>query len=62
MTMQQPATFNASIAHITHGEHRFQVLNAEGNDWDEAATRDAYAAWCAANPLVLAETIVGQVL
>jgi hypothetical protein len=31
-----------TISHITHGELVFQVLNEEGNDWDEAATRASY--------------------
>lgn len=31
------------IAHITAADgRRFQVLNAEGDDWDEAATRALY--------------------
>lgn len=38
---------NPSIAHIRHGEQVFQVLNADGTDWDEAATRAAYEAWLA---------------
>jgi|GEM_PF-6145800 hypothetical protein len=42
-----PDTFNPSIAHIRHGEHVFQVLNADGTDWDEAATRAEYQAWLA---------------
>ena len=40
-----PDTFNPSIAHIRHGEHIFQVLNDDGTDWDEEATRAAYEAW-----------------
>jgi hypothetical protein len=32
-----------TIAYITAADGRtFQVLNAEGTDWDEAATRAAY--------------------
>lgn len=46
MTTAPPA-FNAAIAHIRDGDHVFQVLNAEGTDWDEAATATAYAAWAA---------------
>ena len=38
---------NPSIAHIRHGEQVFQVLNADGTDWDEAATRALYEAWLA---------------
>jgi hypothetical protein len=43
-----PETFNPSIAHITDGDRVFQVLNADGTDWDEAATRAEYEAWKAA--------------
>jgi hypothetical protein len=39
-----------NIAHITHDGHFFQVLNAEGTDWDEAATRATYQAWLATQP------------
>jgi hypothetical protein len=39
--------FNPQIAHIQHGDRVFQVLNADGNDWDEAATRAAYLDWLA---------------
>jgi hypothetical protein len=35
---------NPNIAHIIDGELVFQVLNAEGTDWDEAATRSLYEA------------------
>ena len=38
---------NPSIAHIRHGDQVFQVLNVDGTDWDEAATRAAYEAWLA---------------
>lgn len=45
----QPEGFNQSIAHITHNKNGetfiFQVLNAEGTDWDEVATRAAYDQW-----------------
>jgi hypothetical protein len=47
MTMT-PDTFNPNIAHIKDGDDVFQVLNADGTDWDEAATRAAYEAWKAA--------------
>jgi len=40
-----PENFNPSIAHIRDGEHVFQVLNEDGTDWDEDATRAAYEAW-----------------
>ncbi len=40
-----PETFNPSVAHIRHGEHVFQVLNEDGTDWDEGATRTAYETW-----------------
>ena len=34
-----------TIAHITDPDgNRYQVLNAEGDDWDEAATRALYEA------------------
>jgi len=39
--------FNPAIAHIRHGGQVFQVLNEDGSDWDEAATRAAYLAWLA---------------
>jgi hypothetical protein len=35
---------NPNIAHIIDGAATFQVLNAEGTDWDEAATRSLYEA------------------
>lgn len=41
-------TYDPNIAHIRHGDHVFQVLNADGTDWDEAATREVYDAWLAA--------------
>ena len=37
-----PDDFNELIAHIRDGENVFQVLNEDGDDWDEAATRAAY--------------------
>lgn len=40
-----PETFNPSIAHIVEAEHVFQVLNEDGTDWDEAATRAVYEPW-----------------
>ena len=40
-------THDPNIAHIRHGDHVFQVLNADGTDWDEAATREVYDAWLA---------------
>lgn len=43
--MPQPETFDPRIAHIQDGEAIFQVLNEDGTDWDEAATRAAYEAW-----------------
>jgi hypothetical protein len=45
--MPVPDTFDPTIAHIRDGDAVFQVLNADGPDWDEAATRDAYEAWLA---------------
>lgn len=36
-----------NIAHIRDGENVFQVLNEDGTDWNEAATREAYEAWLA---------------
>ncbi|MDD2722231.1 MAG: hypothetical protein PHH47_13085 [Gallionella sp.] len=34
-----PPLYNPAIAHITDGAGNvFQVLNAAGDDWDEAAT------------------------
>lgn len=41
-------TFDPTKSHIRDGDEIFQVLNAEGTDWDEAATRAAYQAWLAA--------------
>ena len=40
-----PENFNPSIAHIEADGHVFQVLNADGTDWDEEATRAVYEAW-----------------
>lgn len=40
-----PDAFNPQIAHIVDGGNVFQVLNEDGTDWDEAATRAAYEAW-----------------
>lgn len=40
-------THDPNIAHIRHGDNVFQVLNADGTDWDEAATREVYDAWLA---------------
>jgi hypothetical protein len=41
-----PATFNPLVAHITAGDGSiFQVLNEAGDDWDEAQTAAAYAAY-----------------
>jgi hypothetical protein len=40
-----PETFNPNIAHIRDGEAVFQVLNEDGTDWNEEATRAAYEAW-----------------
>ncbi len=40
-----PENFYQNIANIRHGDNVFQVLNADGTDWDEDATRAAYAAW-----------------
>lgn len=43
-----PENFNPNIAHIRDGDNVFQVLNADGTDWDEDATRAAYNDWLAA--------------
>jgi hypothetical protein len=41
-------TYDPNIAHIAAPDGTvFQVLNANGDDWDEAATRAAYDAWMA---------------
>ena len=40
-----PEGFDPNIAHIRDGENVFQILNAEGTDWDEAATAAAYQAY-----------------
>jgi hypothetical protein len=49
-----PAGFNPNVAHISCPKDGdvfvFQVLNAEGTDWDEAATRASYEEWLAENP------------
>ena len=37
-----PDDFNELIAHIRDGENVFQVLNEDGDDLDEAATRAVY--------------------
>jgi hypothetical protein len=41
----QPDTFDPNIAHIQDNDNIFQVLNENGNDWDEQATKVAYEAW-----------------
>lgn len=44
--MPMPAGFDPNIAHIRVDDTTlFQVLNADGTDWDEAATRASYEAW-----------------
>jgi hypothetical protein len=43
-----PETFDPTKSHIRDGDAIFQVLNADGTDWDEAATRAAYETWLAA--------------
>lgn len=43
-----PENFDPNIAHIRDGDNVFQVLNADGTDWDEDATRAEYGAWLAA--------------
>ena len=45
-----PETFNQQVAHIQDGDNVFQVLNSDGTDWDEEATRAAYEAWLAEQP------------
>jgi hypothetical protein len=40
-----PETFDPNIAHIRDGENVFQVLNENGTDWDEEATRAVYEVW-----------------
>lgn len=45
-----PENFDPNIAHIRDGDNVFQVLNADGTDWDEDATRTEYDAWLAAAP------------
>ena len=41
--------FDPNIAHITAEDGTvFQVLNENGDDWDEAATRAAYEAYVTA--------------
>lgn len=44
-----PENFDPNIAHIRDGENVFQVLNSEGTDWDEEATRAVYEAWMTEN-------------
>lgn len=47
----QPEDFNPNIAHITAEDGtRFQVLNEDGTDWDEAKTAAACAAYEAEQP------------
>ena len=43
--MPNPEGFDPKIAHIRDGETVFQVLNQNGTDWDEAATRVEYETW-----------------
>ena len=40
-----PENFNPNIAHIKDGLYVFQVLNQDGTDWDEPATRAVYDEW-----------------
>lgn len=40
-----PDNFRADIAHIRDRGNVFQVLNEDGDDWDEEATRIEYEAW-----------------
>jgi hypothetical protein len=40
---------NLNIAHIKDGDQYFQVLNQDGTDWDEEATKAMYDAWREAN-------------
>ena len=42
-----PENFDPNIAHIRDGGNVFQVLNEDGTDWNEAATREVYDAWLA---------------
>lgn len=44
-----PETFDPDLAHIIDGENVFQILNDDGSDWDEDATRALYEAWKAQN-------------
>lgn len=46
--MPTPETFDPQIAHIRDGDAIFQVLNEDGTDWDEAATRAQYEEWISA--------------
>jgi len=39
LTLEQ---IDQNIAHIQDGDQYYQVLNAEGTDWDEEATRAQY--------------------
>ena len=39
MTLQE---IDPNIAHIKDGEDYYQVLNQDGTDWDEEATRALY--------------------
>jgi hypothetical protein len=48
MANPNPATFNPEIAYITAADGSiFQVLNADGTDWDMDATAAAYYAYMA---------------
>jgi len=41
-------SYDPNIAHIVAGDGTvFQVLNANGDDWDEVATRASYDAYLA---------------
>jgi len=45
---------NQNIAHITAEDGTvFQVLNATGDDWDEASTRAEYESYIQENPIVV---------
>lgn len=56
-----PNTYMANLAHITAAGNIFQILNADGTDWSEPATAQAYQAWQANTPGGIANTTVSTV-
>jgi hypothetical protein len=43
--MKEESEVNKNICFIQDGKVFFQVLNEDGTDWDEPATKAAYEEW-----------------